>query len=142
MALTFKAELKDGYPEPNPEDSRFIATGKCPLCDSSERKAVMEHDGDPYLHAIDKDLIRWKLQWWFCEECGMVYQDPQLTKEALDAYYFEGYRKHEPSKKIIEGKLKDSARLVDFIQDWWNPDKMSGKCLDIGSGEGCLAECG
>ena len=58
----------------------------------------------------------------------------------MDDFYANGYRAKAPPDNIVKGKFIDSSFVVDFIKANWTPKDNRGKCLDIGSGEGCLAK--
>jgi SAM-dependent methyltransferase len=76
------------------------ATVPCELCgtrDSVEIVATRERDGTP-------------LQVVMCPHCGLVWNDPRPSAEALEAYYREEYRLDY--KGTVEPKPKHTLRAV------------------------------
>lgn len=76
------------------------ATAPCELCDahdSMEIVATRERDGTP-------------LQVVMCPHCGLVWNDPRPSAEALEAYYREEYRLDY--KGTVEPKPKHTLRAV------------------------------
>ena len=108
----------------------------CPLCNSKKRDLYFEHDDDPYLNQlkVPKDF---KVSFYYCDDCELIYQSPRWTKKTADRFYSKLYRPQVPQQKNVDYKLKDAADVYDFIHE----DKVfpkSGRMLDVGTGEGLL----
>lgn len=67
-----------------------------------------------------------------CKNCGLVYSNPRLNKEALDRYYSEQYFKEGNYKedKLREASYKTEIKeIISIIGD-------KGKFLDVGAAYG------
>jgi len=99
----------------------------CILCGQSKGRTLYEVESAA---GVSK---HWKFEIVRCNDCGLVYTQPQLSREDLRACYTEAYY------------LKDRLRLKSFLEDdipWLRRADRVGKyarggsILDIGCGSG------
>ena len=69
-----------------------------------------------------------------CDECGVIYQNPRMTREALDEYYSSGQYYSECCSEVSTPKLRVN-RILGVIQGM---EMFPGRCLDVGCGNGYL----
>jgi SAM-dependent methyltransferase len=93
---------------------------QCPLC-GSEGKFYKSSDRAGVHVSTDK-----------CLECGVIYQNPRLTREALQWYYSSGtYQNTYPP--AVNTERSRANRLLVLISGL---DLYPRRCLDIGCGRG------
>ena len=69
-----------------------------------------------------------------CGECGVIYQNPRMTKEALDLYYSNGTYNRTYSSSL--GSQRSRAnRILSIIRGM---EIFPKRCLDIGCSRGYL----
>jgi len=96
----------------------------CILCDSSKSKVVAEIP-DLWLERLDKIF-----KYVQCENCGLIYQSPGLSREQLMKYYSFEYRQTQAKKTYFHCiGLRRRAKIV-------TGNRNHGVLLDIGSGNG------
>jgi len=75
-----------------------------------------------------------------CSICGLVFLNPQPTREALDAFYREEYYAKSPPIKDIDALISQKTWQRDFLYTWLIkqlPEEIiNWDILDIGSGYG------
>lgn len=104
----------------------------CPLCGSKRHEQVyssIQHLEDP-IGAVEVCLV-------ICEDCGFMYQNPQLTASCLDRHY----RCHSSGAVYREkGQGSRSERLIRerrrFIEGYLRAP--TGTIIDVGGGQGDL----
>jgi len=112
-------------------DSDWISIESCPLCGCDaglHRPFATLTDG--------REAIRYVL----CPRCGLVFQSPRLTREALDRHYRHEYRQRshslerDPQKDrwVQERRAEHLARVVRRHQP------TPRRHLDVGSSSGTL----
>ena len=69
-----------------------------------------------------------------CDECGVIYQNPRMTREALDEYYSSGQYYSECCSEVSTPRLRVN-RILGVIQGM---EMFPGRCLDVGCGSGYL----
>ncbi|MDD5626962.1 MAG: class I SAM-dependent methyltransferase [Patescibacteria group bacterium] len=112
---------------------------KCALCGSNQTFNLF----------VSKDFIYGlpgKFKLVRCEKCGLVYINPQPTREEIDLFYPPEYAAHQNSKDFMEKgsnwkrKMKKYLRLRQepFSKIKGAPPRhpQRGKILDIGCGSG------
>lgn len=77
-----------------------------------------------------------------CSNCGLVYQSPRMTADALDLFYQAEYRllyqgSQEPSSKDLALQRSRALELLEFIR---NAVPSVQRHLDIGCSAGLLLE--
>lgn len=94
----------------------------CPLCGGEGK--FYRNGGDPgEFVSTDK-----------CQECGVIYQNPRMTRESLDEYYSKGnYHIEHPSTLVAEGE-----RTMFFLKILKAMEILPYRALDIGCGRGLL----
>ena len=114
-----------------PANSEWIPVDSCPLC---------EFDSDKHqpfaTHMAGRSAIRYVL----CLRCGLVFQSPRLTQQALDRHYRHEYRQRSHSQVrhprkdrwVQERRAEHLARLVHQLQ------ARPRRHLDVGSSSGIL----
>ena len=97
----------------------FVPAHVCNLCGSPER--VEWTKADP--------VVAYK-----CSNCGLVYHDPQLTREGRDAFYASGYfeLQNNPADAAARDTMYDVE--INFLEKYC----ASGTLLDVGCGGGFL----
>ncbi|HEX9595925.1 MAG TPA: class I SAM-dependent methyltransferase [Anaerolineales bacterium] len=105
----------------------------CPLC----RRAASGHAlfEAPHWRGID-------LQYRICSRCGLVFQTPRPSEQALVEFYDRGYRQlmqgqEDPTEKDRRVQEARAGHLLAFVQRRIAPPKLH---LDIGSSTGALLE--
>ncbi len=97
----------------------FIPVTSCNLCGSTKRTEWAK--SDPIIA-------------YTCNNCGLVYHDPQMTREGRDAFYASGYfeLQNNPADAAARDKMYEVeiAYLEKYIK--------AGKILDVGCGGGFL----
>ncbi len=104
----------------------------CNLCGSSKNKEI--YKSKQYSHSFGELDIRLVM----CEECSFIYQNPQLTSEALNHHYANNssgavYREYSANSRgtaLINERKK-------FVNDIINQSNFRNIC-DIGGGNGAF----
>ena len=106
---------------------QLIATVPCELCGNHHVEIVATHDRDAS-----------PLQVVMCPQCGLVWNDPRASADALAAYYREEYRRDY--KGALEPKLRHTLRAARVAVDRCRQlrgDLTRGEpVLDLGAGGG------
>lgn len=97
------------------------AVEKCPVCEGSGESYL--RDGEGTVINMDK-----------CRTCGLIYQNPRMSKKSLDNYYRSGdYLKQFPYNPKAE--VTRAERIVQLTERFkMNPKRI----LDVGCGRGIL----
>ena len=69
-----------------------------------------------------------------CGECGVIYQNPRMTREALDEYYSSGQYYSEYCSGVPTPKIRVN-RILSVILGM---EMFPSRCLDVGCGSGYL----
>jgi len=81
-----------------------------------------------------------KLEIVLCSKCGLVFLNPQPTRDALDLFYREEYYQKTPEVVDIEALKTSKKWQRDFLFTWLEnqipDDILDWDILDIGSGYG------
>jgi 2-polyprenyl-3-methyl-5-hydroxy-6-metoxy-1,4-benzoquinol methylase len=94
----------------------------CNLCGSNNYILIELHKNDEYFH--QKVEVRTVV----CKNCGLVYRNPQPTKEELSAFY--SYRKFLPTREFLSSSdmiNKEKEKWVDLYTKI-----RRGRILDVG----------
>ena len=60
----------------------------CTLCNSENKSTIAKQEfKDEYLTLIDSELNKVKRAWVKCDDCGLIYHDPQLEESETDILY-------------------------------------------------------
>ena len=119
----------------------------CILCQSSSKSVVAKQTfKDEYLTLINPRLNELDRSWVKCNDCGLIYHDPQLEAVETDVLYskfrdtsFRGEVADEYFDRIVSLPKEESE---NYIKSSWLrnqiPDHLDkgGSILDIGSGGG------
>ncbi len=107
----------------------------CELCQNKNLTEIFQ-----------QDRYGMGLQTVLCRQCGFIFTNPRPTREAISAFYQDGYRQFytgstEPDSdyRPESSRYRRAKRLVDFIKP--SVQKFSGSTmnvLDIGCGSGVL----
>lgn len=121
-------------------DNLFKTLDNCPFCGTgipSGLEPFDEHVGDPYLIRIDPSYEMYRVKFYMCPECDLVFQNPVWTPEASTWFYEEKYRTHIPDKKELDARVESCLKLYDWIADTWKAPG-NPKVLDIGCSIGSM----
>lgn len=124
-----------------------MKNNNCILCGSSNKSVVAEQAfEDEYLTLIDPKLNKLDRAWVTCDDCQLIYHDPQLEESETDILYakfrdtsFRGEVADEYFDRITEIPESESE---NYIKVQWLRNQISnhlnngGNILDIGSGGG------
>ena len=119
----------------------------CTLCNSENKSTIAKQEfKDEYLTLIDSELNKVKRAWVKCDDCGLIYHDPQLEESETDILYakfrdtsFRGEVADEYFDRITSIPNPESE---NYIKVQWLRNQISnhlnngGNILDIGSGGG------
>jgi len=119
----------------------------CKLCNSGEKTLVAKQEfEDPYLTIINSELNKINRSWVECNNCNLIYHDPQLEESELKLLYENfrdvSFRNETPDDyfdRITSLPISESENhfkvewLIDNIP---NHLAKGGAILDIGSGGG------
>ncbi len=97
----------------------LIPAVSCNLCGSLKRKEW----------ARIEPIIAYK-----CDDCGLVYHDPQLTDKGRNLFYASGYfeLQNDPADALARNKMYEVE--INFLEKY----ARCGKILDVGCGGGFL----
>ena len=112
-------------------EGELIAVGACPLCGSEPTRF------STFESASDQGF---ELRYVLCGRCGLVFQTPRATEEALGRFYQTGYRQlvqgsEEPSQKDLRIQLGRARNLFRLSAPHLPRVR---RFLDIGSSTGSL----
>lgn len=102
----------------------------CNLCQSQRRKEV--YSSKQYSNTFKEIDIKLVI----CEDCGFIYQNPQLTSEALECHYAENssgniYREYKEDNRALNLVKERELFLTSLI----NNSNIQNIC-DVGGGNG------
>ncbi|NIM94811.1 MAG: methyltransferase domain-containing protein [Anaerolineales bacterium] len=112
-------------------NERIVIVDHCPLCGSGTENHRGFED-NRWEGGVDRYVL--------CDRCGMVFQSPRMSDDALEDFYDEGYRQlvqgsEEPTEKDLRVQYGRARHLVTYTQKWITE---LADCLDIGSSTGTL----
>jgi SAM-dependent methyltransferase len=103
----------------------------CNLCASRESLPLLDHDryGLPIRTVV-------------CVRCGLVYQDPQPTEDALAEFYEYYYRPfyegvQEPCNEYV-ARSRDRDKAARRVRIFQDALKSASWIVEVGSGVGCF----
>lgn len=109
----------------------------CALCGATDHRLLVVNTNDPDLRRLSR---RFDLRFVSCDVCGLVYQTPRASKEAINALYVSrDYRRMPPevySQLEIRQTAADQAAWI--AANWGEP--VHGSALDIGCSSGNLLD--
>jgi ubiquinone/menaquinone biosynthesis C-methylase UbiE len=73
-----------------------------------------------------------RFQYVRCEDCGLVYMNPQISPECISQFYPADYAPHQVSSSA-QNKITPKPDLPGMILDTLNPQS---RVLDVGCGNG------
>jgi len=97
----------------------FVPAVSCNLCGSAKRKEWAKAD----------PVVAYQ-----CEECGLVYHDPQLSRKGRDLFYARGYFELENNAADAIAREKMYVIEIAFLEKHCG----GGTILDVGCGGGFL----
>ena len=97
----------------------------CNLCDANNPKRLYE--GIDRLHGFDG-----KFSYVRCQNCGLIYMDPQICFEELAHYYPQDYAPH----KISKNSLGKKSSKLSIRKEYLNHITPRSRILDVGCGSG------
>ncbi len=97
----------------------FIPATACNLCGSTKR--VEWAKSDP-------------ITAYQCDNCGLIYHDPQMTREGRDAFYASGYFELQNNSADAAARDKMYEVEITYLEKYIK----GGKILDVGCGGGFL----
>ncbi|MCK0101170.1 class I SAM-dependent methyltransferase [Pseudohalocynthiibacter sp. F2068] len=105
-------------------DAATLETPDCPICESRRNAAFIEGEDDLGGNPGRFTFVT-------CTDCGLVYQSPRLTIDAIKPYYDEEYIAHR--KKSNWGVL---TSFYEWAMGKLDREKMAivGKVADLGPG--------
>ena len=112
-------------------DHEWTPVESCPLCESDSG----QHR--PFAtHMAGSTAIRYVL----CERCGLVFQSPQLTREALDRHYRLEYhqRSHSQERDPQKDRWVQERRAEHLARVLRRHQPRPRRHLDVGSSSGIL----
>lgn len=131
----------------------MIEVSKCPLCNFTNNKIILET-------TIDRKLIGVKINILRCKNCGHNFTSPITSKDQLHLIYSDNYYSYnhnvESTVKSVKGRLNHYyysnyhskylfnrilTRLIDFQYAGYptpQRDNSNYRVLDIGCGNGLL----
>jgi SAM-dependent methyltransferase len=124
-----------------------MKNNNCILCHSNNKNFVAKQTfEDEYLTLIDPELNKLERAWVQCNDCNLIYHDPQLEEFETDILYkkfrdpsFRDEIADEYFERIISIPSSESENQVKV--NWLNNNisdhiRKGGSILDIGSGGG------
>lgn len=114
--------------------TEYVIVTACPLC------------GGTASQSFDRRTFRaFPVENRLCSGCGLVYQSPRMSDQALDEFYIAEYRQAYqgeagPTSKDLYVQGHRAASLVDFLKKAMPGPIDPPFCLDIGSSSGLLLE--
>ena len=119
--------MSSGQVNADMEQDQLIATVPCELCENRRVEILARHDRDGS-----------PLQVVMCPQCGLIWNDPRPSAEALSAYYREQYR--QDYKGTLEPKPRHTLRAARVAVErccQLRRELMRGQSvLDLGAGGG------
>lgn len=112
----------------------YITVEHCPLCN------------DPLSQTFDRRVFKgFPVENRICLRCGLVYQSPRMTDQALEEFYQAEYRQvyqeeQGPTPKDIYVQEKRALALSKFLQQKLSTPINPANFLDIGCSTGSLLE--
>ena len=112
----------------------WITVQNCPLCGASSSQLFDQRTFRAY--PVENRL---------CTRCGLVYQSPRLSDQALEAFYAAEYRlayqgSAGPTRKDLYVQEQRAGVLADFLRRWLQEPAQPNTVLDIGCSSGLLLE--
>jgi SAM-dependent methyltransferase len=117
---------------PHDLSSLFLVT-QCPLCSSDQTAPFDQRQfrGQAITNCI-------------CRKCGLVYQSPRMSADALQSYYEHEYRlayqgEEGPTSKDLAAQRGRATSLFNFMLKH-SPSSIPSRHLDIGCSAGLLLQ--
>ncbi len=109
-------------------ETKFI---KCPICSTNEYKSVYTKKFYVYMN---QGRWIWPTNQVICKNCGIIYTNPQPTKEILELYYrsYSRYGDSFRSFSYIKNQIEFFKRNI--------PNNLK-RVLEIGSFDGTFLNC-
>jgi 2-polyprenyl-3-methyl-5-hydroxy-6-metoxy-1,4-benzoquinol methylase len=112
----------------------YVTIDHCPLCGGS-RSQVFDR----------REFRDYPVENCICMDCGLVFQSPRMSEEALAEFYAAEYRRtyqgdEDPNPKDIFVQERRAAHLVQFLKDHGAASLKPASCLDVGASTGLLLE--
>lgn len=142
----------DGIPavELNEVQKKYIKEFKKKCDDGIYEKESFKCEcgyGGPYELLAKKERFGIDMDTVMCPMCGLVMQNPRMTKESNDLFYENEYPRiykgvEEPDDKIFQRGIGRGETVLDFIQKWGDRDTDVGQTqvLEIGCSNGGILE--
>lgn len=99
----------------------------CLFCGSNELEMVWENQ---YYIPLEDGIEVFKVSNSICKQCGIVFQNPQLTDEEMEKLYRNQYRLSVNQATALKSRVNQYEFCIS------NVNKEEGTILDIGCGEG------
>ena len=97
----------------------------CNLCDAKASSPLC--DGIDRLHGFEGSFSYVR-----CQNCGLVYMNPQICFEELAQYYPQDYAPHKAAKKSADRK----STKLSIREEYLNRISPQSRVLDVGCGSG------
>lgn len=75
-----------------------------------------------------------------CKQCGLVFITPRLTKDSLDRFYAEDYRKIYGGGASLESEKRHAKTAFEILKSTLPLEPRKAKALDIGCSTGQLPD--
>lgn len=99
---------------------------KCRLCNSNKMEKVWENN---YNLPLETGIRQIKVSNCICMDCGIIFQEPQISDEDMEFLYKYQYRFNINKETAFQSRKEQYEYTRKYS------DKSSGKILDIGCGE-------
>ena len=112
---------------------------KCLVCEHSQFEHFLRYPTDPYFRKIP-ELVDQGVQYWFCKNCGFVFQNPTLTNSEMVSLYATEYRRDDPPDDYQIEQRRLSQRLLKYVEHHVGRTLPYRRVLDIGCAAGFFLE--